>query len=358
MEADLVKREGISFKAIPAAGVHGVGLRTLPHNLWKLFQGFRASRRLLKGFQPDVLFFTGGYVAVPMALATWRWPHSLFPSTPVRSGLRRSKNKQGSLRAHIHPKSLLYVPDIEPGLALKTLARFANAIAITAEEGLVFYKGKKVTVTGYPVRSNLKVWDHAEARRVLNLRDDLPTLLVTGGSSGARSINRALMSALTELLTEMQVVHLTGKLDWPEVNAFITTLPVAKSAHYHAFPYLHEEMGAAFSTADLIISRAGASCLGEFPMYGIPAILVPYPYAWRYQRVNAAYLTRHGAAVMVEDADLPVKILPLVRELIHDAPRRDQMRKAMQALYRPQAAADIANLLCSLANPEKDTAYG
>jgi undecaprenyldiphospho-muramoylpentapeptide beta-N-acetylglucosaminyltransferase len=338
MEADLVKREGISFEAIPAAGVHGVGWRALPRNLWKLFQGLRASRRLLKRFQPDVLLFTGGFVAVPMALASRRWLGGLFPSLPA--------------------KSLLYVPDIEPGLALKTLARFADTIAITAEDGRTYFKRKNVTVTGYPVRSSLKALTVADARRVLNLRDDLLTLLVTGGSTGARSINRALMSALPNLLVDMQVVHLTGKLDWPEVNAFRSTLAEDQSVRYHAFPYLYEEMSAAFSAADLIISRAGASSLGEFPMFGIPAILVPYPHAWPYQRVNAAYLADHGAAVIVKDAELSEKILPLVRELIHDEPRREQMRKAMQALYRPQAGADIAKLLQSLASPVKDAAYG
>jgi UDP-N-acetylglucosamine:LPS N-acetylglucosamine transferase len=338
MEADLVKREGIPFEAIPAAGVHGVGLRALPRNLWKLFQGLREARRLLKRFQPDVLLFTGGFVAVPMALATWRGPGGLFQSLPT--------------------KSLLYVPDIEPGLALKTLARFADAIAITAEEGRAFFNRKNVTVTGYPIRSSLKVLDRAEARGVLGLSAELPVLLVTGGSTGARSINRALMSALPDLLVEMQVLHLTGKLDWPEVSAFCTSLPAELTAHYHAFPYLHEEMSAAFSAADLIISRAGASCLGEYPMFGTPAILVPYPYAWRYQRVNAAFLARQGAAVVVEDGELSQKILLLVRELIHDEPRRGQMRKAMQALYRPQAAADIAKLVCSLAYPVKDAVYG
>lgn len=352
MEADLVKREGVPFEAIPAAGVHGVGLRALPRNLWKLFQGVLASRRLLKRFQPDVLLFTGGFVAVPMALAAWGW------SLPARLNFGGLPGLSRSSRARLRSKSLLYVPDIEPGLALKTLARFADAIAITAEEGRVYFKRKNVTVTGYPVRKSLKVWDGVDALRVLGLRDDLLTLLVTGGSTGARSINRALMSVLPDLLAEMQVVHLTGKLDWPEVDAFRATISPEKIARYHAFPYLHEEIGTAFSAADLIVSRAGASCLGEFPMFGVPAILVPYPHAWRYQRVNASYLARHGAAVVVEDAELPAKILSLVRELIHDAPRRGQMRQAMQALYQPQAAASIANLLRSLADPEKDAAYG
>lgn len=351
MEADLVKREGVLFEAIPAAGVHGVGLRALPRNLWKLVQGFRAASHLLERFQPDVLLFTGGFVAVPMALAAWRWS---FRSLP---GLRHSRNERYSPGRH-HPKSLLFVPDIEPGLALKTLARFADAITITAEEGRAFFHRKNVVVTGYPVRSTLKVSDLADAQRSLGLREDLPTLLVTGGSTGARSINRALMAILPDLFVEMQVIHLTGKLDWPEVEAFRATLPQEQAAGYHAFPYLHEEMGAAYSAADLVISRAGASCLGEYPMFGLPAILVPYPYAWRYQRVNANYLASRGAAVVVEDAELADKLSPLVRELIQDAPRRGQMRKAMQALYQPQAAASIGNLLQSLANPEKDAAYG
>src|SRR4030042_6312856 len=112
MEADLVKREGLRFESIPAAGVHGVGLRTLPGNLWKLGRGFFSSRRILRKFHPDVLFFTGGYVAVPMALAA-----------------RLPKNA----------KSLLYVPDIEPGLALKTIARFSDNMPLTVEESKTFF---------------------------------------------------------------------------------------------------------------------------------------------------------------------------------------------------------------------------
>ena len=284
MEADLVKREGVPFEAIPAAGVHGVGLRALPRNLWKLFQGLGLRAACSNAFSRMCCSLPAG-----LWLSQWHW----------RPGAGRFARclgcvipKMKGIRRRIHPKSLLFVPDIEPGLALKTLARFADAIAITAEEGRAFFHRKNVVVTGYPVRSTLKVWDLAQARRVLGLQDDLPTLLVTGGSTGARSINRALMSVLPDLLLEMQVVHLTGKLDWPEVEAFRATLSAEQTVRYHAFPYLHEEMGAAFSAADLVISRAGASSLGEYPMFGLPAILVPYPYAWRYQRVNASYLSK------------------------------------------------------------------
>jgi UDP-N-acetylglucosamine:LPS N-acetylglucosamine transferase len=147
-------------------------------------------------------------------------------------------------------------------------------------------------------------------------------------------------------------------LDWQEVEAFRGTLSTEQTGRYHAFPYLHEEMGAAFTAADLVISRAGASCLGEYPMFGLPAILVPYPYAWRYQRVNAAYLENRGAAVVLEDGELSVKLFPLVRDLIQDTSRRGKMRTAMQALYQPQAAASIAQLLLGLSNLERDAAHG
>ena len=320
MEEDLVKRAGVPYEAIPAAGVHGVGLRALPGNLAQLGRGYFRSRLILRRFRPDVLFFTGGYVAVPVALAGRAIP------------------------------SLLYVPDIEPGLALKTLARFASRIAVTAEDSRRYFpSGKAVTVTGYPARLELKAWQPEEARQALGLLHGLPTLLVFGGSKGARSINRALIGALPALLAEMQVVHISGQLDWPEVEAARGRLDGALAERYRAYPYLHAEMGAALTAADLVVSRAGASALGEFPLFGLPAVLVPYPYAWRYQQVNAEYLARRGAAVILADADLPARLLPLVQELVRDRPRREAMRQAMLALARPQAAREIAGLLEGLA---------
>jgi UDP-N-acetylglucosamine--N-acetylmuramyl-(pentapeptide) pyrophosphoryl-undecaprenol N-acetylglucosamine transferase len=320
MEADLVKRAGLQFREISAAGVHGVGLRALPGNLARLARGYREALRILEAFRPEVLFFTGGYVAVPMALAGRRL------------------------------RSVLYVPDIEPGLALKTIAHFSDQIAVTTEGSRRFFNSqKKVTVTGYPIRTELRAWDRDQARRSLGLSEDLPTLLVFGGSTGARSINQALLAALPQLLNEMQVVHIAGQLDWAVVEAsrlgLAGELKPAVMERYHAYPYLHEEMGAALAAADLALSRAGASVLGEFPLFGLPAILVPYPHAWRYQKVNAQFLAQQGVAVILEDAELLNRLLPLVRELIHDRIRLDQMADAMRSLARPDAARAIARLL-------------
>jgi len=329
MEADLVKRSGTPFQAIPAAGVHGVGLRALPGNLAQLTRGYRQAKHILKRYQPDVLLFTGGYVAVPMALAGRKVP------------------------------TLLYVPDIEPGLALKTLARFADCIALTAEASRTYFpRRRKVTVTGYPVRPEMKSWEPEAARQALGLAPDLPTLLVFGGSKGARSINQAVLGVLPDLLAEMQVIHISGWLDWPEVEARRSAISAISKPQaslvkrYRAFPYLHERMGAALTAADLALSRAGASVLGEFPAFGLPAILVPYPHAWRYQRVNADYLARHGAAQVIEDAELGEQILPAVRDLMRDANRRQQMHIAMRSLARPSAAESIAHILHGLATAQ------
>jgi UDP-N-acetylglucosamine--N-acetylmuramyl-(pentapeptide) pyrophosphoryl-undecaprenol N-acetylglucosamine transferase len=125
-------------------------------------------------------------------------------------------------------------------------------------------------------------------------------------------------------------------------------LSARHASRYHPFPYLHDEMGAALRSADLAISRAGASSLGEYPAFELPAILVPYPYAWRYQQVNARYLAQRGAALVIEDADLRDHLPDLALELIHDPEKLQAMRQAMRSLARPNAAGAIAGLLFSI----------
>ncbi len=146
---------------------------------------------------------------------------------------------------------------------------------------------------------------------------------------------------------------MTGQLDWPAVQSSQAALPPGLLPRYHAFPYLHE-MGAALASADLVVSRAGASVLGEYPLFGLPAVLVPYPYAWRYQRVNAEYLVARRAALMVEDAKLAGLLLSIVSSLLGDAPRLAAMRAAMLSLSRPQAAQDLAASLFDLANKREE----
>ena len=154
---------------------------------------------------------------------------------------------------------------------------------------------------------------------------------------------------MDDLLDEAQIIHLSGELDWPTVKARRERLPADRLAHYHAFPYLHDEMGLALAAADLAVSRAGASALGEFPIVGLGAILVPYPYAWRYQKVNADFLAARGAAIRLNDEDLKMKLLPAIRELLRDPARLAAMGVAARAAAVPDAAERIAAELLELA---------
>ena len=325
MEARLVERAGIPFKEIPAAQVHGISLARLPQAAASILRGVAASRKIIEEFKPDVLFFTGGYVAVPMALAGMNLP------------------------------ALLYVPDIEPGLALKTLSRFAKRITVTTEESKKYFPPKAdIHVTGYPVRPELQHWRKPIGRSRLKIKGDLPVLLVVGGSKGARSINNAILDSLSALLEKVEIIHLTGELDWPTVEAARKELAPALAQNYHIYPYLHEDMGAALAAADFVVSRAGASTLGELPLFGLPAILIPYPFTWRYQKVNADALTSCGAALMIEDAKLKSGLFLTIDKLLETPEKLVSMRAAMGSLRNPDAATSIARHLIDLAGERND----
>lgn len=325
MEADLIARNNIPYAEITAAGIHGVGLRSLPGNIAKLLQGVVRSRQILREFRPDVLLFTGGYVAVPMAVAGTRI------------------------------NSLLYVPDIEPGMAIKALSRFSDVIALTAEDSKTYFNpNKRLVVTGYPTRSTMKKLEKDTALKVFGFSASTPVLLVIGGSKGSHSINYAVLDNLSALLDKVQVIHITGRLDWDEIYNKTKDIPAALASRYRVFPFLHEEIAAAFSCADLCVSRSGASTLGELPLFGLPAILVPYPYAWRYQMVNADYLVSKQAAVLVRNDELSEKLIPTVTGLLEDRSKLSELAARMQSLDQPQAARKIADLLVELA--EKKTA--
>lgn len=320
MEEDLVTRAGYAITTLPAAGLHGVGLRALPGNLLQLWRGFFAARRLVAEFQPEVLFFTGGYVAAPVA-----WAGSRIPT-------------------------LAFVPDIQPGFALRLVARFADLVAVVGEKSKKYFaRPERLRVTGYPLRKELTKWNKGVGRAHFGFKDELPVLLVFGGSKGARSINLALLDLLPKLLKEMQIIHITGTHTWPEVNALLTELPQELSARLRQYPYLHEEMGAALAAADVVLSRAGASALGEFPQFGLPAILVPIPFEKHLQHVNAAYMEKRGAASILKDSELGEKLESTLLALIKDEPRRAEMSLAMSRLANPNAAKQIAGLLRELA---------
>jgi UDP-N-acetylglucosamine--N-acetylmuramyl-(pentapeptide) pyrophosphoryl-undecaprenol N-acetylglucosamine transferase len=292
--------------------------------LWALSRGFRQARQLVNRFMPDVLFVTGGYVSAPVMLA------ARLAGVPA----------------------LIYLPDMRPGLAIKSLARLAHRVAVTAQPVVNYFRPGQAVVTGYPVRRELFERKAAEARHRLNLKteeEETPLLLVFGGSQGARSINQAVSAGIEALLEVAQVIHISGQHDAERTRERWASLPTSLRARYSLFTYLHEEMVDALLAADLVVSRAGASTLGEFPAAGLPAVLVPYPYAGAHQSENARYLVEAGAATSIADADLGTALIPTVLDLLADTERRAAMREAAHALARPDAAQNIAGELLELA---------
>ena len=320
IEEKLIPAAGLPLQTISGGGVAGLPLWRKLLNGFKLMQGFMQANQIISQFQPDALLMTGGYVNIPVALAARLRRRPLIP----------------------------YLPDIEPGRALKFVGQMAAKIACTAPDSSAYFPAEKLVVTGYPVRAELRAAAEISLERALlefDLTPGRPTLFVFGGSRGARSINRALWANLPALLADSQVIHVSGELDWPEVSAQADSLTAELCAFYRPYPYLHAEMGAAFRAADLVVARAGASMLGEGPAFGLPAVLVPYPYAWRYQKVNADYLVDRGAAVRVNDDQLTAELLPTVHNLLHNSERLAKMGAAAKALDRPDAARRLAELL-------------
>jgi len=332
VEERLARQAGLRFLGVPVGGIHGLPPWRVAWNLTKLALGWLVA--LLAGLRerPAALFATGGYASVPVALAAW------------------------TLRVPI----LVYLPDLEPGWAVRFIARLATRVAVTVEEAAVHFpplhpprkrggkRGGKVVVTGYPVRAKFGAVDPSEARASMGLAADEPVLLVMGGSTGAQGINRPFCRMLAQVLELAQVVHVTGEIDWSWVQAQREALPEALKVRYHIYDYVHE-MEKAFAVADLAICRAGASILGELPFFGLPAVLVPYPHAWRYQRVNADWLAERGAAVRLDEERLDEELLPTLRRLLAERETRAAMAERMQVLARPDAAVCLARELLALA---------
>lgn len=316
IEEELVRRAGIPFVGLAAGGLRGMGLLVTARNAARIAGSVGQARRLLTRFQPDVVLVTGGYVCVAVTLAA------------------------RTLRVPV----VIYLPDIVPGLAIRFLSRLATRIAVTSEESFHYLPFQKVVVTGYPVRREIFTLDRLQARQALDLDPAEKTLLVFGGSRGARSINRALIAGLRQLLPLCQVVHISGRLDADWVAGAARSLPEALRARYHHFDYLHD-MAQALVAADLAVARAGAATLGEFPAAGLPAVLVPYPYSGQHQQPNADYMARNGAARVLADSDLGQKLVPTVLELLSDEKTLAAMRESARAMARPDAAKSIAELL-------------
>ncbi|MEP7200244.1 MAG: UDP-N-acetylglucosamine--N-acetylmuramyl-(pentapeptide) pyrophosphoryl-undecaprenol N-acetylglucosamine transferase [Chloroflexota bacterium] len=323
IEKDLVARELVPYQSIHGGGLHGVGIAHAIPNTVRLLAGCVEAWRTLRRVKPDAILATGGFITVPVALG----------ATLQRIPL------------------VVYLPDIEPALSVRCLGWLARRVTATAEASRRFFDARKFIVTGYPVRRELLAMaaqSRASARDQFGIAAASRVVLVFGGSRGARSLNRAVIANAERLLAHTELIHISGAGEWDEVRTAHEQLPENLRARYHAFAYLHEHMGAALAAADLVVSRSGASALGEFPLFGLPSVLVPYPHAWRYQKVNADFLASHGAAVIVRDEDLRSELAPTVVRLLQDEATLRAMGDQARALAQPEAAEAIARVVKTL----------
>ncbi len=319
-ESDIVTRAGFAMEQVSAAPIRGRMPWEMAGNAGKIAAGVRQARKVLSDFHPQVVLSTGGYASFPVAIAA---------------------------RSRGVPLAV-YLPDLNPGWSVRAIARLAHKIAVTAVESLRRLPSGRTVVTGYPVREEFWHVDRGGGRQRLGLDPEEKVVFITGASSGAHSINRAVAAQLGGLLELCEVIHLCGRADEAWLTEVRNALPERARGRYHLYGYLHDDYPWAMAAADLAVCRSGASVMGELPAVGLPAILVPYPYAGGHQKLNARYLERNGAAIILDDEDLD-EFLPLVGQLLHDAPRLRAMREASRRLARPHAAARIARILLDLA---------
>jgi len=337
-------RGGIEATQVPAAGVTFVSIQTGKLRRYLSFKnlvdqfrvplGILQSLGILSRFRPDAVFATGGYVAVPPVVAA------------------------GLLRIPV----LIHEQTAQIGLANRINARFARRIALSWESALSALSPKyrsRAWISGNPVRPQIFGGDAARAVAHFGLSDEtLPTLYVTGGSLGARIINRAVEEALPELLGMARVIHQCGEQrnkleqEYGRLRDASNRLPPELRARYAVRPYIRDELRDVFALADLVVGRAGASTVTELCALGKPAIYVPLePTGGDEQNKNARMCVEKGAALVVKQDDLTgATLLAAVRELIDDRGRLKSMGKSALTLAHSGAAQDLARAVLELAD--------
>jgi UDP-N-acetylglucosamine--N-acetylmuramyl-(pentapeptide) pyrophosphoryl-undecaprenol N-acetylglucosamine transferase len=248
---------------------------------------------------------------------------------------------------------VLHEQNSVPGMANRVAARWADRIAVSFPGSADRFRHKeRCAVTGNPVRHDLLSLDRdarrVEARQRFGLDPDRPTLLVFGGSQGARRLNQAIVDAHGRWGdADVQVLHAAGRALYAETASAWQEVRAAASGPKVRLVDFIEDMGDAYAAADVVVCRSGATSIAELTALGIPAVLVPYPHATAdHQRLNAEALQNTGAAVMVLDEDLDAdRLLTEVLPLLTDPERHAQVVAAARAFGRRDAATNVARLV-------------
>ena len=318
VEARLAREAGLEFTGFEAAGFN----RNHPLSIFKgvalIEKSTGAAKRWFAEIKPDVVVAFGGYVCVPVGHAA------------EAMGIPVVIHEQNSVM----------------GMANKYLAKKAARVCVTYEQaGSAVHDKSKVVVTGNPVRAEVLSATREEGRALLGIPDDARMLLVFGGSLGARHINQALCALKDELLSreDLYIVHVTGPKELESVQEDLALTP-EEEKRWMLFGY-QDHMGECLAAADAVVSRSGASSLAEISALGIPALLVPFPYATDdHQTTNARAYVDAGCAFMIADSDVESEqFATTVCRLIDDAEQRARMHASAQAFKTRDAASLLAD---------------
>jgi UDP-N-acetylglucosamine--N-acetylmuramyl-(pentapeptide) pyrophosphoryl-undecaprenol N-acetylglucosamine transferase len=326
METQIVPERGVPFQAVTAKKLRRVLSPSTLGVLVSLFKGYREARTYLKAFRAEAVVSTGGYVAAAATLAG----------------------------AHLGLPTVIVAPDLLPGRTNRLLARSARRICVTFEQTLQDFPAGRTVITGMPLRAGVVAPQNVTPREAraqfAGLCPDRFTVLVTGGSQGARALNRVVLETVPALLAAgAQVLHQAGANNIEAVREQAAEL--LKGNGYCSLAFLDEaQMPLARRAADVILCRGGISTLSENLLCGLPAIVVPLPTAYAdHQSHNAAALAAAGAVLHRPEALLTAQQLAGdLLALWDDTPRHEEMARAARALARPDAADAVAREVITL----------
>ena len=322
IEERVVPQRGYRFVPIWISGFRRkLALETLLFPL-KLIVATVQSLILIRRLRPAVVVGTGGYVCGPPVFAA----------------------------------SLLGVPTLiqeqnsYPGVTTRLLARRVSEVHVSFESIRRYLKRQEnLWVSGNPVRSSVGTVSRQDGAAFFRLQADKTTLLVFGGSLGATSLNKAMRRILPEIVAgDVQVIWQTGQSDYTMAEEFVRTAGERVSGQTRVHRFI-ERMEYAYAACDLALCRSGASTIAELTLAGIPAVLVPYPFAAAdHQTENARAMADGGAAVMIKDDNLDAELLPRLRELLDDPARRQVMSAKARTMAKPDAARVLAQAVLGL----------
>jgi len=320
IESSIVPREGYPIRFIRVEGLVGGTLAKKIRSLVKAAVSMVDSYRILKTVKPDIVIGVGGYASGSVMLVAY------LMSIPT----------------------MILEQNSVPGLTNKILGKFVDTVCVTYQESMSYFAKEKTFLTGNPVRLHICRGNPDEGYRLFSLKKGLFTIFAFGGSSGARSINKALVDSLQyleNLKDRIQFLHQTGVNEYEQVR----TSYRERGFQGTIAPFIHQ-MGEAYAVADLVISRAGATTLAELTALGKPAILIPYPFAAaHHQELNALKLQEIGAAKMILDRELRGETLAAyIRDFVLHDRMRDEMRKISKSVGRPDASSRVVDIAVSM----------